>query len=45
MMGSKEIFVIHHTDCGFSHFSNEDVRELLETYVIGEFAETLSAIL
>lgn len=38
MMGSDEIFVIHHTDCGFSHFSNEELRGMLERYPSVSFA-------
>jgi carbonic anhydrase len=29
LLGTKEFFVIHHTDCGMLAFSNETMRELL----------------
>jgi carbonic anhydrase len=29
LLGTKEFFVIHHTDCGMEFFSNEVMRELL----------------
>lgn len=31
LLGTKEWFVIHHTDCGMETFSNEKIRELLES--------------
>lgn len=30
LLGTKEWFVIHHTDCGMETFTNEIIRELLE---------------
>jgi carbonic anhydrase len=30
MMGTREIIVIHHTDCGMQYFSDEDFRRDLE---------------
>src|SRR5215471_14492486 len=29
LLGTKEFFVIHHTDCGMQYFTNEVMRELL----------------
>jgi carbonic anhydrase len=29
LLGTREFFVIHHTDCGMEFFSNEVMRELL----------------
>jgi len=29
LLGTREFFVIHHTDCGMEFFSNEVIRELL----------------
>ncbi len=40
LLGTKEFFVIHHTDCGMTLFNNEIIRELLskslETAVVDE---------
>ncbi len=30
LLGTEEIFVIHHTDCGMLTFSNDDLRRLLK---------------
>jgi carbonic anhydrase len=30
LLGTREIVVIHHTDCGMLTFSNDDIREKLE---------------
>lgn len=29
LLGTKEFFVIHHTECGMGYFTNESMRELL----------------
>ena len=40
LLGTKEFFVIHHTDCGMTLFNNEIIRDLLsrslETAVVDE---------
>ena len=39
LLGTREWFVIHHTDCGMQFFTNEKIRELLasslETAALG----------
>ena len=31
LLGTKEFFVVHHTDCGMEFFTNEVISELLES--------------
>src|ERR1700740_3175251 len=31
LLGTREFFVVHHTDCGMQFFSNDVIRELLAT--------------
>jgi len=35
LLGTKEFFVIHHTDCGMERFSNEIIRNLLSNSLEG----------
>jgi carbonic anhydrase len=41
LLGTKEFFVIHHTDCGMEFFTNDVIRELLASSL--ETAELTSA--
>src|ERR1700741_3118787 len=31
LLGTREFFVVHHTDCGMQFFTNDVIRELLAT--------------
>lgn len=31
LLGTREFFVVHHTDCGMQFFTNDIIRELLAT--------------
>jgi carbonic anhydrase len=44
LLGTNEIYVIHHTDCGMVTFKNEDIRALLKERLGAAAGEAADAI-
>jgi len=44
LLGTNEIYIIHHTDCGMLTFKNEDIRGLLKERLGAAAGEAAGAI-
>lgn len=44
LLGTNEIYLIHHTDCGMLTFSNDDIRKILKERLGDEAATAAAAI-